>query len=399
MKCDILVIGGGASGLAAAIAAKRAGAGTVVIAERGERVGRKLAATGNGRCNISNSYIEGSRYYGGIGDVFERVTPDMTRDFFDSLGVIYTEGEEGKLYPNSLQASSVVDALRFECERIGVTTLCGCEVTALCANSAATSEGKIDFKAAVVACGGEASRKLGGTSLGYKLLQDMGHTVNARGAAIVPIKTETEKIRALKGIKVDAVVTAESKRGRRTEAGEVLFTEYGLSGPPVLQVARLFDGCGGTVKLDLMPQFTFQSVVDMLRRRKCRVYEDRCEHLFVGMLNKRAGQAAVKYAGKSMSDSASALTDADLKAIAAAVKGFSLTVKGNCGLESAQVTTGGVPTEQFDLSQMRSLKSPNLFACGEVLDVDGDCGGFNLQWAWSSGILAGSSAAEGLKND
>lgn len=396
MKCDILVIGGGAAGLAAAISAKRAGAANVVIAERGERVGRKLAATGNGRCNISNAYIDASRYHGHIGDVLYRVTPEMTRDFFDSIGVIYTEGEEGKLYPNSLQASSVVDALRFECERIGVTTLCGCEVTALKSGAAATSVGEIEFKKAIVACGGEASRKLGGTPLGYKLLRDVGHTACARGAAIVPVKTETEKIRALKGIKVDAVVTAESERGKRTEQGEVLFTEYGLSGPPILQVSRLFDGCGGTVKLDLMPQFDFRAVVDMLHRRKGRVYEDRCEHLFVGLLNKRVGQAAVKCAGKNMSDSAAALTDAEVKAIAAAVKGFLLTVKGNCGLDAAQVTTGGVPTDEFDLSRMCSRKSPTVYACGEVLDVDGDCGGFNLQWAWSSGILAGRSAAEDL---
>lgn len=398
MRCDILVIGGGAAGMCAAITAKRISGASVILTERGERVGRKLAATGNGRCNITNRDITAERYHGGdVEPVLANVTPDDTQRFFESLGIVYFCGDDGKVYPYSLQASSVVDALRYECERLGVEVMCECEVTEINRHTAITASGRIEFKRAIIACGGEASRSLGGSSLGYKLLGGVGHSVTRRGAAIVPIRTKTDKIRALKGIKTDAVVTAESQFGRRTEEGEVLFTDYGLSGPPILQVSRLFDGVGGTVTLDLMPQYSFSEVCDMIRARKSSVYLDRCEFLFVGMLNKRVGQAVVKAAGISLADSARALDERRIKLIAAAIKSFSLVCTGNCGTEHAQVTTGGVPLSEFDTATMRSTVAPSIYACGEVLDVDGDCGGFNLQWAWSSGILAGRSAAMELK--
>ncbi len=396
---DVIIVGGGASGLTAAIAAKRAApALRVALFESGARVGRKLLVTGNGRCNLTNERVEISRYHGGdlaaAGRVLDRFDGAATAAFFASLGVpLRADGTDGKLYPASLQAGSVVDVLRFECDRLGVETLLECHVTALTASGVAFEGGQAAARAVVIACGGRAAPHTGSCGSGYALLEQAGHTLTPLHPAIVPLRTETEPIRPVTKLRIEGVVTAFAGDEMRREAGEIHFAEYGLSGPPVMQLSGFVAARGGAdLLLDLLPDRTGEWVLSYLRERRAAAYGDLAENLFLGLTHKRVGLMLLKRAGLSPRQAASSLSDGDLAALATLAKAFPLRATGTAGWADAQVTAGGVPLGEFT-GDLMSKKRPGLFACGEVLDVTGDCGGFNLQWAWSSGYVAGSSAA------
>ena len=433
-SCDVAIIGGGASGLAAALAVSEAnGALKTAVLEAGARVGRKLIATGNGRCNISNRDISEGHYRSRDLDkamsVLDGFSVGETERLFSSLGVPLRELDGGRLYPYSLQAGTVVDVLRLECERRGVEILPNERVKSVTRGAAAaenaaahksdaagnsdaarngdaagnggaageiiiaTESGSYFAKSVIVACGGKAAPSLGGSSDGYRLLEALGHSCTPLTPEIVPVKTELEKIRPLKGVKADCTVTFSNKNGTRSETGEVLFTEYGLSGPPVLQLSSILSGAGeAEATLDLLPEYSRSEVFAYIMARRGKVYGDRAENLFLGLLNKRVGLAVVKYCGVGVNDPCSRLDKKQIAALADAVKGFKLKITAACGFDAAQVTRGGVPMREFDADLM-SKKCAGVFACGEVLDVTGDCGGFNLQWAWASGTAAGRAAA------
>ena len=396
---DCLIVGGGASGLMAAISAKRAAPKLrVALFERGARVGRKLLTTGNGRCNLSNADLVLSRYHGGDLDAAERVLARFdgtaTAAFFASLGIpLRQEGGEGKLYPYSLQAGSVVDALRFECDRLGVETVLERRVTALIERGVAFEGGEATTSAVVVACGGRAAPHTGSDGAGCDLLRSAGHSVTRLFPAIVPLRTETEPIRPVAKLRIEGVVTATAGGEMRREAGEIHFADYGLSGPPVLQLSGFVAAHGGAdLTLDLLPDRSEEWLFGWLSERRAAAYGDRAENLLLGLFHKRIGLMLLKRCGLSASAAASALPDSTLAALARAAKAFPLRASGTASWADAQVTAGGVPLREFDNTLM-SRRRAGLFACGEVLDVTGDCGGFNLQWAWSSGFVAGTGAA------
>lgn len=396
---DCLIVGGGASGLTAAIAAKRAGpALRVAVFEGGARVGRKLLATGNGRCNLSNADLSLSRYHGGdleaAGRVLSRLDGAATAAFFTSLGVpLRQEGDGGRLYPASLQAGSVVDALRFECDRLGVETVLERRVTALTGRGVAFEGGQADASAVIVACGGRAAPHTGSDGSGYALLKEAGHTLTRLHPAIVPLRTETDPIRPVAKLRIEGVVTAAAGGETRREAGEIHFAEYGLSGPPVLQLSGFVAARGGAdLRLDLIPDRGEDWLLSWLTQRRPAAYGDTAENLFLGLLPRRFAHMILKACGVSPADAASALPDGTLAALARTAKAFPLRATGTAPWAEAQVTAGGVPLCEFT-DDLMSGKRPGLFACGEVLDVTGDCGGFNLQWAWSSGFVAGTAAA------
>lgn len=405
---QVAVIGGGASGLAAAIAAAQMGT-AVTIYEKGPRVGKKLLATGNGRCNISNRFCSPDRYHGEntkfILPAMEKFDLQSTEKFFEGMGLMLTELEEGKLYPRPLQASAVLDVLRMEAERLGIRTLCNCEIEdihPMKQNFTLWSGEKSFFANAVVlAAGGEAAPQLGGTDSGYRLLQKLGHSITPRIPSIVQLRTDVTTIKPLSGMKINGTVRLFSgKKEISSQFGEILFTDYGVSGPPVMQISSiasrlLFEGRNAVLSLDLVPELEQRKLYFLLKSRAYAHPERTLEDFFVGMLPKRLGQCAMKAVALTpLSKQASQLADEDLQALAVQLKDWRLLVKDTNGFRNAQVTAGGASVAEFEPQTLESKRIPGLFACGEVLDVDGDCGGFNLQWAWSSGRLAGASAAE-----
>lgn len=403
---DIAVIGGGAAGLVAGITAARKGA-RVLITEKEPRVGRKLLATGNGRCNFTNRYTAVEHYHGADPDFTAyantRFSPADNEAFFRSLGVMAVEEEEGKVYPLSLQAAAVLDMLRLETERRSIDLRVSTEIKELLPRKKGfllKSEGASFFaEKVIVACGGMASPELGGCGLGYRLLESCGHRRTALAPALVKIKTDNRLTNGLKGIKVEGVLTLR-KRGKVVgrERGEILFTDFGISGPPVLQLSRClcFEHPEDFVaELDLLPQWEEKGLLALLRERRELLGDSTLEYYLTGLVQKKVGQLLLKEAlASKLSRLGGDLTEEELKRIAGILKHFTLEVKGVLGWKQAQVTAGGVVTADFDPETMESRIVPGLYAVGEVLDIDGDCGGFNLQWAWAGGRLAGECAAE-----
>lgn len=402
MSIKIAVAGGGASGMTAAITAARLGA-DVTVYERADRVGRKILATGNGRCNMTNVGADESHYYGAdkrfVRGALMRFGVSETLTFFEELGIVAKTEEEGKVYPYSSQASSVLDVLRFEMERLGVRVVTNFDIKGIKPlkngfELISYSGEKRRCDKVIASFGGKASPQLGSNG-GYDILKRLGHTVTPLYPALVQIKTETDFVKPLKGIKLDAEITIV-KNGKkvRTEYGELLFTDYGISGPPVFKAS--VEMCGAknaSVIIDMMREYSVSEVENMLSaRRKCGVT---LENYLVGMLNKRLGQTVIKRCGITpLSRCSDSLTNEEIKKIAAAIKSLELKTDGTMSWNNAQVTMGGVSVREVSPSTMESKIVKGLYITGELLDVCGDCGGYNLQWAWSSGMAAGSAAVK-----
>ena len=395
------VIGAGASGMTAALTAVRLGH-EVTLYERQARVGRKLMATGNGRCNLTNTGAGPSNYHGEAPDfvrpALEAFPSEAALDFFRGLGLLAREEWGGRVYPLSNSANSVVDVLRQALDAAGVELIAGDRVRELrragSGYSVTTESGdKRSFDAVVVACGGLAGEKLGGGRDGYELLKALGHTRTALRPALVQITTEPMYPRSLKGIKADCALRVLSRGGLlASSCGELLFTETGVSGPAAFDVSRAVSEAGDAkmeLEIDFLRDYTSEEVLAHLQNRVKTAPELPASELLTGSVHNRLGRMLIKYADVEAVAPLSALSERELRTVAAACKRFKLPVRGTEGFANAQVTAGGIRTSEFDPRTLESRLCPRLFACGEVLDIDGDCGGYNLQWAWSSGVLAG----------
>lgn len=402
MIYDTLIIGGGASGLLAACTLSRRGK-RVAILEKQSRVGRKLLSTGNGRCNLTNRNAAPGDYHGSrqaARQALKAFPPRAVTEVFAELGVPCVADAEGRVYPMSRQAASVLDALRLCCDESGVTTLTDFKVTGLTAIPegflALSDDGRqARGRCALVCTGGLAAPKLGGSGEGYRLLEGFGHRITPRFPAIAALTTPPEPVRGLKGIRAEGSITLlDDGKPVRTEAGELLFAESGVSGIAAMQLARqvneaLRAGRTCAVRLNLVPEpVSLETRAKLLPGRPA-------EDFLNGIVPRRLGQTLVRAAGIDMNAPAGALPVAALRRLEGLLTGWTLPVTGTLGFDQAQVTAGGASLQDFDIRALRSLRAPGLFAAGEVLDVDGDCGGFNLQWAWSSALLA----ADGIMND
>ncbi len=395
----VLVIGGGASGMLAALTASEDPANTVTLLERQSRLGRKLLATGNGRCNLSNIHASPEHYHGADPDfvrtALSRFSVADTLAYFRRLGLLTVTEPSGKVYPFSDQAGSVVDVLRFALTQRGVDVRCGCEVLSLGKKArgfqAKTAEEAFYGDKVILACGGLAGGKLGGTDWGYRLLGAMGHTRTALRPCLVQIRTDSSVTHSLKGVRADAGITL--KRNGHVVAkntGEVQFTDFGISGPAIFELSgEIETGTEQVLLLDLLRPWTEDDLTDLLCARQKELPDLPAQELLTGILHNRLGKVVLKLSGTSLPETAKEFTHTDLVRIVHTVKFFPMTVTGVMGLEQAQVTGGGVPTSEFRADTLESRLCPGIFATGEVLDIDGDCGGYNLQWAWSSGRLAG----------
>ena len=397
MSRDVIIIGGGASGMMAALTAAEHGR-RVTLLERQSRVERKLLATGNGRCNLTNHNVSPARYHGGDGFcayALNAFDVGSTLQYFASLGLLTVAEDSGRVYPMSNMAGSVLDVLRYALEQPAIEVVTGQAVTSVKKTASGfTVRTETDAFAAgklILAAGGCAGSRVGGVMDGYQLAKSLGHHRTPLYPSLVQLKTDPTYPRALKGIKAECGITV--RRGGQTVAenrGEVLFTEYGVSGPAIFDLSRAVStgGEGLSCVLNFFPDWELEEVLHWLHRRRQTMAAHEASTLLVGSCHTRLGQMLCKAAGFT-SQRAADLTDGDLERIARQTKRFALPITGTCGFDQAQVTAGGLRTEEFDPETLESRVVPGLYACGEVLDVDGDCGGFNLQWAWSSGHLAG----------
>lgn len=395
------IIGGGASGMAAALAAAENRNAEVLLFERQARVGRKLQATGNGRCNLSNMNADVSRYHG-EDPAFTRAAMESfdvsaTLDWFRGLGLVTVAEPSGRVYPYSDQANSVVDVLRFALEKPNIRLITGCEVSKVrkTGDTFSVTAGEENFTChkLIIACGGLAGTKLGGSMSGYKLLAKFGHHCTRLRPTLVQVKCGWNGVVSLKGVRANCHAQILSNGELKSEStGELQFTEYGLSGPVIFEVSR--DVCTGgcwICRMDFLPQMDGEELAALLRmpaRASLPVDE-----LLTGILHNRLGRVLTRAAG-IRSGLAGDLTDKEIENVCRTVKAFEVELTEPLGMDSAQVTAGGVLTSEFDPQTMESRLVKGLYACGEVLDIDGDCGGYNLQWAWSSGRLAGLNAGK-----
>lgn len=390
---NTLIIGGGAAGLCAAVAAARKG-DQVTVLERMDRVGKKILATGNGRCNLLNA---GPLRYPGNGEFARQVIdyPALKR-FFEELGLTLRQEAEGRVYPASGQASSVLDVLRLAMDRLGVQIITGCQVTGLSKKkdlfTAQTSQGVFTAQKVIVCGGGKAAPKLGSDGSAYKLLKDLGHEITPLRPALTQFKCESPFLKGLSGIRVKAKVwVTQGAHILAKQEGEALFTDYGVSGVCAMQLSRFGQEKNCALHLDLRPALGLEGdALSFLLRRKEAFGDVPMSQFFTGLCVNRLAESLLRVLGIPGSMTARQLFKNQWERLAALIADVPLPIMGVNGFESAQVTWGGAAPWMFDPNTMESLICPGLYAAGEILDVDGDCGGFNLMFAWASGLKAGS---------
>ncbi|MEG2739593.1 NAD(P)/FAD-dependent oxidoreductase [Clostridium sp.] len=409
---DLIIVGGGASGLMSAILAKDLGL-DVAILEGTDRVGRKILTTGNGRCNISNASVKYPfvNYHSSNKDFFinalNSFSIEDTRNFFLSIGLPIVELENSKLYPQSLQASSVVDILRLAIEDKNIPLYTNCKVKTIHKkNKFILSTGNEEFsefssKKLLLCCGGKSAVKTGSDGSGYRLAEDLGHTITSTMPGIVQLKLDYPRLKGLSGIKFDGKVSLISNNFVvREESGEILFTDYGISGPPILQISstasrHLKNHDNVWIKLDMMENKSLDDVSNFFYGHLAMFSHRSISNALIGVLNKKLVPILLKDIG--IHDIHTPCYDVEWQyqnALINRMKDWQFKCTGTKEFANAQVTVGGVNTSEVNSETLESKKVKDLYFAGELLDVDGDCGGFNLQWAWSSAFLAVNSLSK-----
>ena len=397
---DIVVIGGGASGLAAAISAKKAcGKLSVLIIEALPKVGKKILATGNGRCNITNLNADQRSYNTkAVSSVMNSFPPAKIIDFFSSIGLECVADDESRVYPMSNTAASVLDCLRFEAENLGIEVLTDTKVNSVINKGGVfETDGKIKCRKLIVSSGGKSSPSQGSDGSGYGLLKAFGHRMTPLYPGLVQL-TVKENLKTLKGVRVKADVSLRLKNGKEIShsSGEVLFADYGLSGIAVMDVSRSLMDNDCRCFLNILPDLKKEKVYDFIARAAERNPRQLLEDALCGIMPRKVGYLIIKNAGLRQDITLKELRKTDIVLLADILKNCEFTVTGTKGFDNAQITIGGVCNDEFDMKTLESKKIPGLYCAGEILDVDAPCGGFNLQWAWASGIVAGKSAADSL---
>ncbi|MDF2539437.1 MAG: hypothetical protein K0S76_2458 [Herbinix sp.] len=418
MKFDVIIIGAGASGLMAAIAAGRAGR-SVLVLEQKDRAGKKILATGNGKCNFTNLLQEPHCYRSDNYDfpwkAVSRFDVHQTITLFEELG-IYPKERDGYLYPNSEQAASVVEVLLLECKRVGVQFAYGEKAVKVEApkytiitetelptektkeKSGQSKQKKYDTEKLILSTGGCASSKLGSDGSGYRLAESLGHSLVKPLPALVQLKASDKFLKTLSGVRTSAKVSVYAQdKLLSTEAGEIIFTDYGISGIPILQLSRFAAkalDCKQKVHLliDFLPEVTKEEIITIIHKRIKQNSDKSIEEMMIGLLNHKLTYILIKEAKLDPMDKSKKLLDHEIIDLVKQIKAFRMTITDTNSFENAQVCSGGVSTKEVDEATMESKLSKNLYLTGELLDVDGTCGGYNLQWAWSSGYLAGIAA-------
>ena len=401
MQADVGIIGGGASGIAAAIAAGRNGEHAVLL-ESMEQIGKKLLATGNGRCNLINSGKP--VYYGDPAFAAQVLGEDPVGElsaFWHRMGLCLRYDPENRGYPCTGMAATVLDVLKAEMKRLPVEIRTASPVTGIRKSGARfliqRERGEsIPARRIIIATGGAAQPRLGGNRKAWPWLQAFGHRMTDPRPSLVPLKTDSRTISGLAGLRVRGKIRLETDdRVLHTERGELLFTEYGVSGICVMQCSRFLPETGDAILRINLTDGLFSSRSDLiteLRRRRERLGDEEPTDLLRGLCAAKLGYAVCKQAGMALrGEKNRSLTDRQIEQIAESLTGYTIRITGTGGFEKAQVMAGGAECSEFDPQNMESLKCSGLHVTGELLNVDGDCGGFNLMFAFLSGIRAGEN--------
>lgn len=395
---DVIVIGAGASGIIASAEASRR-CRKVLLLEKADSPGRKILASGNGRCNLMNSGK--LRYYGDpefAGHVLAHCTRDDLISFFRHYGLMLSEESDGRIYPLTFQSASVISSLKKAMELTGVHIQAGCAVSSVQRKNGRfivqTEKGQTaESDKLIISCGGAAQPKLGGCCDGYRILKNMGHGMIPIKPSLVPLNTDSKSISGLSGIRFRCRVhLVRNHQTIHTENGEVLFTDYGISGICIMQCGRFADGNNSWIELDLLSNAFSdrEQVIRELTERRERFADSSPVWLLNGILPDKLSYAVLKQSGVPLKGEKAGDTDDQmLLRIADTARGYRIEIKGTRGFDQAQVTSGGIDCSEFNPETMESRIVPGLYAAGEVLNIDGDCGGFNLMFAFASGMLAG----------
>ncbi|HBL18738.1 MAG: hypothetical protein A2X36_05385 [Elusimicrobia bacterium GWA2_69_24] len=408
MEPRIAVVGGGAAGLVAALEAARAGA-PVALLERGKALGRKILASGGGRCNLTHRDIRPERYHGGggvrdlVGEALSGFDAAWARAYFEGLGLMLMSEPDGRVFPRCGRSRAVVDVLQAALNELGADIRLNAGVAAVEKDGEGfllrlESGGDLRARSVVLCCGGPSYPQLGGSGSGPALAESLGHSCVAAAPALVPLRVKESWVKMLDGIRVEAALRAEAEGRTVAESrGELLFTAYGISGPAALDLSReaLRALAGGRVScaVDLFPEWGDGEFRKLLEERALRFGRRSLAGFLTGMLPGRLPEVFLEQQGLGPHDRVEALGAAGLEALQRGLKGWRFELLGPRPWEEAMVSSGGVSLPEVDPGSLESRKAPGLFLAGELLDVDGDSGGFNLHFAWASGARAGRAAS------
>lgn len=399
---DAIIIGGGAAGLMCAISAKQKNAGKrIAVIERNDRVGKKLLATGNGRCNLTNKNINIQRYSGSFskqaGEIFMKYSADHLLDIFSELGLMTYADNEGRYYPVSRHASAVLDVMRFACDRLGVDILLSQNIRTLKKQKdkfiVKTDDAEFCSDKLVIACGSKAAPKLGGNSSGIDYLKNFGHTVYQFSPALCPIKVKSDILKSLKGIRTTALTTLYDENGKKikSEYGEVQFADNALSGICIFNLS-VYAQKNYVISLDLLNDISFTELFSIMIKGKDLFAKQTIDNIFTGIFHKRISQAILKTSGISdFSRLCTDLIEKEIKAICSIVKSMKFKITDKESFDKAQCALGGVKGSEINENTMQSKIVNGLYIIGEAVDICGECGGYNLHFAFSSGHLAGEN--------
>ncbi|MFA5069800.1 MAG: NAD(P)/FAD-dependent oxidoreductase [Patescibacteria group bacterium] len=405
-KYDIIIIGGGAAGMMAGISSSRDGR-SVLIVEKNYKLGRKVLVTGNGRCNVTNRFVDKSRYYGASPEFVEKVLSyfDQFRvmEFFESLGVMLKEEDNGRMFPRTNQAETIVNALTEELKEKKVKIISDQPVVSLIKKEnifQVKLKNNEEFSAekVILTTGGRASGQYGSTGDGFRWLENLGHHILFQYPALVPLETQERWPKGLAGLKVAGRVKAESEGKILAEKeGEVLFTHFGLSGPPILFLSSFISPILGKnkvkINLDLFPESTAKDLDVRLEKIFESSGKKSVKNALAGMLPANFIPVFLKNINIQPEKKTAEISKTERLKIVDGLKNITLTVTATRPFSEAHITAGGVDTGEVNPATLESKIIPGLYLAGEILDVNADSGGFNLQWAWSSGRLAGFNAA------
>lgn len=407
MKKQIVIVGGGASGLVAAITAARNGA-EVTIIEQKDQLGKKILSTGNGRCNLTNAYMELDCFRSDdmsiVANVLKQFGYQDTISFFEELGVILKD-RQGYVYPISDQASAILEVLCMELDKLKVNVVLEESVKDIRKNAqnfwVITKKSSYTCDSVILATGGKAAPILGSDGSGYEIAKSFGHTISPVVPALVQLVGKGNYFKQVSGVRTNTTVNLlVDGKIIASDTGELQLTNYGISGIPVFQVSRyaakaLHDNKSVTAEIDFLPTMKEDELIHYISTRKETHGQRKAEEFFIGMLHSKVATMLLKEAYIPLHISANEIRDDKWEKLIAYIKHFKIEIIETKSFEQAQICAGGVRTNEVNSNTMESNYANGLHLTGELLDVDGICGGYNLQWAWATGYIAGKNAAKG----